>query len=106
MIYIDNITYQQEIWIPVNEQQDGELLLHLHSCVNLTAYTLDLLQTRKSQMYVVGKVTLPAGVSNGDYEYTLTCRGKALSKGMMTIGNDNEGAKEYNINIEYEQYEG
>ena len=51
-------------------------------------------------------VTLPDGLSNGEYEYALLVGGVTVESGVAVVGDWDGAEKQYRENVEYKQYAG
>ena len=57
-----------------------------------------------SDLYVTFEIELPEQITTGEYEYELTDDAGVISSGLLVV----EGlssASEYNLSVQYEQYE-
>lgn len=109
MIYLKNITEPQPAFLPrTGVAAYGELALIARSTVNLTDYKVPVAvqDDRVSSLYWHAELTLPEGMQDGSYEYTLTQGGVTVSQGCMIVGEYLDPYQEYYKNIEYEQYDG
>lgn len=110
MIYLENTTSAQRIYIPLNGSTDGFMnpALTLRSTVNLTEYApvIDP-DWELTALYVRLSVSLPSGMQDGSYEYRLSDGDRTVSSGCMMLGAglkmDND--RQYVKDIEYMQYE-
>ena len=69
-------------------------------------FSSEVTDKRTSDQYFTFDVTLPEGIPDGEYEYTLQDDGVVLSTGIMTIqGRRDNQNEQYNKDILYEQYE-
>lgn len=57
-----------------------------------------------SRIYYFGAVTLPAGMPEGEYEYTAAAGGEVISCGLAYIGEPKPSVTQYDNTIQYEQY--
>lgn len=57
-----------------------------------------------SRLNYMVEVTLPEGIQDGEYEYTLRDESTILSTGLMTIGGYDVERKEYNEPVTIKQY--
>lgn len=109
MIYLENITDRQRIYIPVNgvRTEEGNLSLTLRNTVDRTEYAPSVNMARgKSGIYLRLYVKLPAGMPDGSYEYELSVEGGTeISSGCMMLGvmSSNE-IVQYHKTAEYIQY--
>lgn len=105
MIYLKNIQEKQGKHIPKYREKVGNVSFILRSTIEQTTYTevLDSLADYSSR-YFLADITLPSGMADGEYEYTLSDTKGILSEGVIVIG-DYGRANEYDNIITYEQYE-
>jgi len=107
MIYLNNTTDAQAVFIPRDTDITGPLRLTMRSTVGLevpvSVAVLDLNVHRLC--YHLG-ITLPEGIASGEYEYTLTSDGLVVSTGVVVVADGLTPAGQYNKTITYEQYEG
>ena len=106
MIYLLNQTDAQAVYVPKNGGvPDGDLAFKAKSTMELaTEVDAEVLNLGISDLYVNIAVTLPEGVPNGEYEYSLTAGGILVSSGLLVIG-DTTSPDQYNHTITYEQFE-
>ena len=106
MIYLQNTTESQVMFIPRNGvTPQGDLVFKAKSTIDLEVeinQAVTDLQT--SDLYFYLAIELPAGLPDGEYEYTLSSEGDTLSTGLLVVGDYSE-PNEYDKNITYEQYE-
>lgn len=106
MIYLHNNTEEQRIYVPKVLANDGEVFFHirLHSTMHgqgAEVYAADL---SSSVNYYVFDISLPAGLSDGEYEYEI--EGNTIkSRGLAMLTADKRDVIEYNKTIQYEQYQ-
>lgn len=105
MIYLENTTDSQVAFIPKNDTPPSDdLVFTAKSTVDLdTVVSQEVLDLETSDQYFNTAVTLPSGLPNGEYEYTLTSGEITLSSGLMILG-ENTSPSQYNQDITYEQY--
>ena len=107
MLYLQNIRESQEIYVPRQTTASGTLKFYLVSTIDLDTKVNQIVQdSGASSGYYIISVTLPAGMPDGEYEYTL--RGgpdKILSSGLLIVGGYASQDSQYNKEITYEQYE-
>lgn len=107
MIYLNNTTEAQAVFIPRDTEASGLLRLKMRSTVGLdipvSVAAIDLDVHRLC--YQLG-ITLPEGIAPGEYEYTLTADGETVSTGVMVVTEGEKKPEQYNNEITYEQYEG
>lgn len=105
MIYLRNTTESQAVFIPRNgDTPDGDLVLHMASTIDHVEYFQVVTDLKTSDIYFSVGVDLPAGLPDGEYEYTLTADGIAVSTGLMVLG-EPSSPSQYERDITYEQYE-
>ena len=107
MIYLQNTTEAQAVFIPKDTDITGALRFVAKSTVGLdipiSVAMLDLNVHRLC--YHLG-ITLPEYIASGEYEYTLTAGGIVVSTGVMVVADAPTQDGQYNKTITYEQYEG
>ena len=106
MIYLQNTTESQEMFIPRNgETPQGLLVFKAKSTIDLVVeINQDVTDLQTSDLFFNLAIELPAGLPDGEYEYTLAVGEIRLSTGLLVIG-ENSHPSEYNKEITYEQYE-
>lgn len=106
MIYLQNITESQEIFIPRNgETPQGDLVFKAKSTIDLVVEINQVVtDLQTSDLYFNLAIELPADLPDGEYEYTLLSGEIPVSSGLLVIG-ENSRPSEYNKEIQYEQYE-
>ena len=106
MIYLQNTTEAQAVFIPKNgDVPDGDLLFKAKSTIDLVVgISQAVTDLRTSDLYFNLAIALPAGLPDGEYEYTLLAGLVPVSTGLLVIG-ENFSPTEYNKEIQYEQYE-
>ena len=107
MIYLQNTQEAQVVYVPRSDgsRPSGDLVFKATNTVNLVEeinQAVTDLQT--SDLYFYLAIELPAGLPDGEYEYTLSSEGDSLSTGLLVVG-DYSKPNEYDKNITYEQYE-
>ena len=107
MIYINNSKTAQAVNIPATSRKVvGALTFILRSTVdNTEPVNLSVTQTGQSDLYYMFSLALPNELQEGEYEYVLKKNDDVLECGLAMVG-QGTGKEEYNINTEYEQYEG
>lgn len=68
-------------------------------------YSASVTDKETSEQFYVFDITLPSGIPDGEYEYSLTDDDVVLSSGLVTIKGNASVPTEYNQDITYEQYE-
>lgn len=107
MIYLQNTTESQILFVPKNGAvPEGDLVFKAKSTIDLDIkINQAVTDLHTSNMYFNLSISLPAGLPNGEYEYTILV-GEAqteVASGLLVIG-ENSNPSEYNKEIEYEQY--
>ena len=106
MIYLENKTDAQVIFVPKSTAVSSGVLRFtakntIDLSVEINRFVRDL---HTSELYFNVSIALPAGIPNGEYEYTLSVGNNVLSSGLLVVG-ENAKTSEYNKDISYEQYE-
>lgn len=70
-----------------------------------TIYSEEVTDKETSEQFYVFDITLPDGIPDGEYEYSLTEGDSVLSSGLVTIKGNASVPTEYNQDITYEQYQ-
>ena len=106
MIYLQNTTESQSLYVPKNGAvPDGKLVFQAKSTIDLEMEVAqEVTDLKTSDLYFIFSVTLPAGLPDGEYEYFLGVGAKRMATGLLVIGESPESS-EYNKEITYEQYE-
>lgn len=106
MIYLQNTTESQEMFIPRNGvTPQGLLVFKAKSTIDLVVeINQDVTDLQTSDLFFNLAIELPAGLPDGEYEYTLLSGQIPVSSGLLVIG-DHTKPSEYNKEIIYEQYE-
>lgn len=106
MIYLQNTTESQVMFIPRNGvTPQGDLVFKAKSTIDLEVEINQVVtDLQTSDLYFNLAIELPAGLPDGEYEYTLSYEDDILSTGLLVIG-ENSRPSEYNKDITYEQYE-
>ena len=106
MIYLQNITDSQVVFVPKNGAvPSGDLVFKAKSTIDLAVeVSQGVIDLQTSDLYFRIAVTLPDGLPNGEYGYSLQVGDEILSSGLLVIG-ENSHPSEYNKEIQYEQYE-
>lgn len=105
MIYLKNITEEQEIFIPIasEDREVWKVTLHIKSTISSDNFSIDGVVGIGSALYYPMMVELSEDIPSGEYKYTLSDEVGVLSTGLLVIG-DLENPTEYNKEITYEQY--
>ena len=104
MLYIQNISDSQVIFVPKNGMRaSGELTLKLRNTIDQDVIIAHVADNHTSNLYFSLEISLPEGCPDGEYEYALMDDDNVLSTGIMVLVSA-ETTNEYNKDIEYEQY--
>ena len=106
MIYLQNITESQVLFIPKSgATPQGDLVFKAKSTIDLDVEINQVVtDLQTSDLYFNLAVSLPESLPNGEFEYTLAVADIVLSSGLLVVG-ENFHPSEYNKDITYEQYE-
>lgn len=106
MIYLQNKTDSQVLFVPKNGAvPSGDLVFKAKSTIDLAVEVNQAVtDLQSSDLYFDLAIALPAGLPDGEYEYSLLVGDEILSSGLLVIG-ENSHPSEYNKEIQYEQYE-
>lgn len=106
MIYLQNTSQSQGLMIPKSgTPPTGDLVFVAKSTIDLDVKVNDVvIDLQTSNLYFNIAVTLPAGIPDGEYEYSLNVGDDVVASGLLVIG-DKSNPSEYNKTITYEQYE-
>ena len=106
MIYLQNTTESQVLFVPRSGAvPEGDLVLKAKNTIDLeTEIEETVTDLRTSDLYFNLAIALPAGLPDGEYEYSLSVEGVTLSTGLLVIG-ENSTPSQYEKDITYEQYE-
>lgn len=105
MIYLKNISDAQIAMIPRNgESTAGEMSLVLRNTTDQQETTLSVTDLNTSGLYFNIAVALPAGLANGEYQYSLKNGEILVSGGLLYIG-ELKSPSQYETTIKYKQYE-
>lgn len=105
MIYLQNISDSQMAHIPRNgSTPSGDMQFRAKSTIDLD-YKVDceVLDLGTSHIYFNVALTLPSGMPNGEYEYTLCDDNGVLSTGLLIVG-EHTSPEQMNNTTTYEQY--
>lgn len=102
MIYLKNISKQQEVFIPKGVETRGALVLRLHNTINQSVIRMDVTDSRDSDLYYIISLQLPADMQSGEYEYSLLDDAGVVSTGLLIV-RESSSPIEYNNVIQYEQ---
>ena len=106
MIYLQNTTESQVMFVPKNGAvPSGDLVFKAKSTIDLVVEVSQAVtDLRTSDLYFNLAIELPAGLPDGEYEYSLLAGDVPVSTGLLVIC-ENSHPTEYNKEIQYEQYE-
>ena len=107
MIYLQNTQEAQVVYVPRSEgsRPSGDLVFKAKNTINLEEEVdVHVTDLQTSDLYYNLAIELPAGLPDGEYEYTLSSEGDTLSTGLLVVGAYSK-PNEYDKNITYEQYE-
>ena len=107
MIYLNNTTEAQVVFIPRDTNLTGTLQFTARSTVGLDIpISATMLDLKVHRLCYALAVTLPEDIATGEYEYTLRAGEEIVSTGLLVIRDGLTKAEQYNKEITYEQYEG
>ena len=105
MIYLKNISDAQILMIPRNgEIVTGEMTLVMRNTTDLQETTLSVTDLNTSGLYFNLAVSLPGGLADGEYQYSLKNGNIQLSCGLLYVG-DLQSPSQHETTITYKQYE-
>lgn len=106
MIYLQNTTDSQVLFVPKNGAvPSGDLVFKAKSTIDLAVeVNQGVIDLQTSNLYFRIAVTLPDGLPDGEYEYSILAGETLVASGLLVIG-ENSHPSEYNKEIQYEQYE-
>lgn len=107
MLYLNNIQESQELLVPRNEAVSvNELIFKAKSTIDLDwKIEQEVTDSGASSLYYTVSISLPEGLPDGQYEYSLEGDGQVLSSGVLIIGQyDSPSSDQYQKEITYEQY--
>lgn len=109
MIYLENTTQTQRIYIPADiAKMPGGLIFRATSTIDLdTPVDITATPAGDSDRYYGLDIVLPAGLPDGEYRFTLMdSQGEQqLAEGVLIVGDyEAAAATTYDKIIEYEQY--
>ena len=106
MIYLNNTTEAQEVYIPRDTEFTGALTMSLRSTVDLdTVLDATVLDLGVLRLYLSVAVQLPEGSPTGEYQYELKAGDNVVSTGLCIVLPDDGTPAQYENPITYEQYE-
>ena len=105
MIYLKNISDAQILMIPRNGGiVTGEMTLVIRNTTDLQETTLSVTDLNTSGLYFNLAVTLPGGLADGEYQYSLKNGNIQMSCGLLYVG-DLQSPSQHETTITYKQYE-
>ena len=106
MIYLQNDTESQVLFVPKNGAvPSGDLVFTAKSTIDLSIeVNQEVIDLQTSNQYFNIAVIPPAGIPNGEYEYSILVDETIVASGLLVVG-ENSHPSEYNKEIQYEQYE-
>lgn len=105
MIYLKNISDAQILMIPRNGGiVTGEMTLVMRNTTDLQETTLSVTDLNTSGIYFNLAVTLPGGLADGEYQYSLKNGNIQVSCGLLYVG-DLQSPSQHETTITYKQYE-
>lgn len=105
MIYLKNISNAQILMIPRNGGiVTGEMTLVMRNTTDLQETTLSVTDLNTSRLYFNLAVTLPRGLADGEYQYSLKNGNIQVSCGLLYVG-DLQSPSQHETTITYKQYE-
>lgn len=105
MIYLKNISDAQILMIPRNGGiVAGEMTLVMRNTTDLQETTLSVTDLNTSGLYFNLAVTLPGGLADGEYQYSLKNGNIQVSCGLLYVG-DLQSPSQHETTITYKQYE-
>ena len=105
MIYLKNISDAQILMIPRNGGiVTGEMTLVMRNTTDLQETTLSVTDLNTSGLYFNLAVSLPGGLADGEYQYSLKNGNIQVSCGLLYVG-DLQSPSQHETTITYKQYE-
>ena len=105
MIYLKNISDAQILMIPRNGGiVTGEMTLVMRNTTDLQETTLSVTDLNTSGLYFDLAVSLPGGLADGEYQYSLKDGNIQVSCGLLYVG-DLQSPSQHETTITYKQYE-
>ena len=105
MIYLKNISDAQTLMIPRNGSiVTGEMSLVMRHTTDLQETTLSVTDLNTSGLYFNLAVSLPGGLADGEYQYSLKNGNIQVSCGLLYVG-DLQSPSQHETTITYKQYE-
>lgn len=105
MIYLKNISDAQILMIPRNGGiVTGEMSLVMRNTTDQQETTLSVTDLNTSGLYFNLAVSLPGGLADGEYQYSLKDGNIQVSCGLLYVG-DLKSLSQHETTITYKQYE-
>lgn len=105
MIYLKNISDAQILMIPRNGGiVTGEMTLVMRNTTDLQETTLSVTDLNTSGLYFNLAISLPGGLADGEYQYSLKNGNIQVSCGILYVG-DLQSPSQHETTITYKQYE-
>ena len=105
MIYLKNISDAQILMIPRNGGiVTGEMTLVMRNTTDLQETTISVTDLNTSGLYFNLAVSLPGGLADGEYQYSLKNGNIQVSCGLLYVGNL-QSPSQHETTITYKQYE-
>ena len=105
MIYLKNISDAQILMIPRNGGiVTGEMSLVMRNTTDLQETTLSVTDLNTSGLYFNLAVSLPGGLADGEYQYSLKNGNIQVCCGLLYVG-DLQSPSQHETTITYKQYE-
>ena len=105
MIYLKNISDAQILMIPRNGGiVTGEMSLVMRNTTDLQETTLSVTDLNTSGLYFNLAVSLPGGLADDEYQYSLKNGNIQVSCGLLYAG-DLQSPSQHETTITYKQYE-
>ena len=106
MIYLKNISDAQILMIPRNgEIVTGEMTLVMRNTTDLQETTLSVTDLNTSGIYFNLAVSLPEGLADGEYQYSLKNGNIQVSCGLLYVGDLQSPSQHETTITYYKQYE-
>lgn len=106
MLYLQNTKDAQVLFVPKNGTiPSGDLVFKAKSTIDLeTEVNQVVIDLQTSGLYFRIAVSLPEGIPDGEYEYSLQVGDVRVASGLLVVG-ENFRPSEYDKETTYEQYE-
>ena len=106
MVYLENRTGIQHVYIPSGGTAPDSVTMVLRSTMTLAEYRPDIVPYGRTGMYLSLGIRLPEGIPDGSYEYSLESGDAVVSSGCATVGDYGIHTVEYGKEIRYREYGG